>query len=196
MHTIDSPFQTHILGRDHWSGVEWSPLESIWTVRGTEKYSKYLISLSCCTVLFFMLIFQLYSKLWRQHSMAMIILVSPGCLCTTQTLAIHTDKSGHTICITDQDKITTKDSLIPCPRSSTSNLDNWHIIKWVLDILFHLLHIYCLWAGPVDQLCSSPVLLNEVELTVIFGIVITDVTPGCDELLQVRLLIHKIKLCE
>ena len=33
MHTIDSPFQTHILGRDHWS-----PLESIWTVRGTEKY--------------------------------------------------------------------------------------------------------------------------------------------------------------
>ena len=34
MHTIDSPFQTHILDK----GVEWSPLESIWTVRGTEKY--------------------------------------------------------------------------------------------------------------------------------------------------------------
>ena len=36
MDTIDSPFK-----HTFWieiTGVEWSPLESIWTERGTEKY--------------------------------------------------------------------------------------------------------------------------------------------------------------
>jgi hypothetical protein len=48
----------------------------------------------------------------------------------------------------------------------------------------------------VDQLCSSPVLLNEVELVVVLGIEITDVTLCCDELLKVRLLILKVGLYE
>ena len=39
MHTIDSPFQTHILGRDHWSGVEWSGVHM--DCRGDRKVLKF-----------------------------------------------------------------------------------------------------------------------------------------------------------
>ena len=61
--------------------------------------------------------------------MAMIFPVGPGCLRTTQTLAVCADKPGCTICVTDQDKIT-KDSWTSCARrSSLLNLDNWHVVK-------------------------------------------------------------------
>src|SRR6266540_2263383 len=39
--------------------------------------------------------------------------------------------------------------------SSPLNLDNGNVVKCVLDILFHFLHVLRLRAGPVDQLCSS-----------------------------------------
>ena len=81
-------------------------------------------------------------------------------------------------------------------RLKLPNLDNRDVVKCILYILSHLLHVLCLWATSVDQLCSPLVLLNEVKLTMVLRIEITDVTSHCNELLQVRLLILKIKLHE
>jgi len=55
-------------------------------------------------------------------------------------------------------------------------------------------YMSCLWA-PIDQLCSSP-LLHKIQLAVILGIEITDVTLRGDVLLQVRLLVLEVRLCE
>lgn len=100
-----------------------------------------------------------------------------------------------TIGITDHDKITSQ-NLIARRRSSPLDLNNRHAVKGIFYILFHLLHVSCLWAAPTYQLRSSPVLFNKVQLTVIFGIEITDVTPRGDVFLQVRLLVLEIRLCE
>ena len=76
------------------------------------------------------------------------------------------------------------------------DLNDRHIVKGIFHILFHLLHVPCLWVAPIDQLHSSPVLLNKIQFTVILRIEITDVTPRSDVFLQVRLLVLKIRLCE
>jgi hypothetical protein len=125
--------------------------------------------------------------------MAMVFSVCPGCFRTAQTLAVGVDKPGSTISVTDYDKIS---GMNPRRRSSPLDLNNRHVVKGIFHILFHLLHVPCLWAAPIDQLRSSPVLLNKIQLAVILGIEITDVTPRGDVLLQVRLLVLEIGLCE
>ena len=82
--------------------------------------------------------------------------------------------------------------------TSPLDLNNRHVVKGIFHILFHwhLLHVPCLWAAPIDQLHSSPVLLDKIQLTVILTIEITDVTLRSDVFLQVRLLVLEIRLCE
>ena len=77
-----------------------------------------------------------------------------------------------------------------------SDLNIWHIIKTCPYVLLHLCDVVCLWTAMVTELCGPLVLLNKVSLTMILWIEVTNVAMTCDELLKVRLLVLKVRLCE
>ena len=60
-------------------------------------------------------------------------------------------------------------------KSKPSDLINWDAIKTLYHILFHCIYCGCTLHIPVLCLHSPPVLLNEIELTMIFGVEVTDV---------------------
>ena len=66
------------------------------------------------------------------------------------------------------------------------NLEEGGIIKTGLHISLHLVDICSFWAVSIVKFCGPPVLLNEVELAVIFQVKITYVAtlirvPGNDQ---------------
>ena len=65
-------------------------------------------------------------------------------------------------------KLISKDSI-----NTPLNLKEGDIIKTGLYIGLNLVDICGFWAVSIAKFCSPPVLLNEVELTVIFWVKIT-----------------------
>ena len=76
------------------------------------------------------------------------------------------------------------------------DLKNGHVIKTCSHIFFHLINVVRLWACAITELCCSPVLLYEIQFTVVFWVEVANVTSGCYQFFQVRLLVDKIRLHE
>ena len=76
------------------------------------------------------------------------------------------------------------------------DLKNGHVVETCSHILFHLIDVVRLWACVIMELCCSPVLLYEIQFTVVFWVEVTNVTLGCYQFCQVRLLVDKIRLHE
>lgn len=62
-------------------------------------------------------------------------------------------------------------------------------------------HLHCLDCSTPSHfailtLCSSPILLNEIQLAVILRVVVTNVTPPFDKFLECRFLIYEVRLRE
>ena len=68
------------------------------------------------------------------------------------------------------------------------------VIKTTQHFPFHLLKGPCTASNAETEFRSTPVLLNEVQFTVVLGIKITQVTTRLDMLLKQRLLRHEIGL--
>jgi hypothetical protein len=73
------------------------------------------------------------------------------------------------------------------------DLRNGHVIKTCSHILVNVVR---LWACAITELCCSPVLLYEIQFTVVFWVEVANVTSGCYLFFQVRLLVDKIRLHE
>jgi hypothetical protein len=56
------------------------------------------------------------------------------------------------------------------------NLKKGDIVKTGLHIGLHLIDVHGFWAVLIVKFCYPPVLLNEIELAVIFWVKITDMT--------------------
>ena len=76
------------------------------------------------------------------------------------------------------------------------DLKNGHVIETYSHILLHLVDVVHLWACAITELCCSPVLLYEIQFTVVFWVEIANVTLGCYQFFQVRLLVDKMRLRE
>jgi hypothetical protein len=68
------------------------------------------------------------------------------------------------------------------------------IIKTCQHFLFHLIKGPCTASNVEPKLCSTPLLLNEVQLAMVLGIEVTQVTTRFDILLEKGLLRHEVGL--
>ena len=72
----------------------------------------------------------------------------------------------------------------------------WDIVEALDNFPFHLFDVGRARKCTVAQFSSPPVLLDEIELAMIFGIEIAEVTASLDILLQGRFLGEEIRLVE
>jgi len=73
-------------------------------------------------------------------------------------------------------------------RNSPLNMKERDIIKALNNIPLHLVDHCCVLRHTETQLGCSPVLLDKVELAVILGVKIADVTIRLNQLLKLGLL--------
>ena len=81
------------------------------------------------------------------------------------------------------------------------NTDHWIWSKGTssrqpMTFFFHCINIWSLWGRSIVILDWTPVLLNEVEFTVIFGVKVTYMTSWCDVFLLMELLQTEIWLAK
>jgi hypothetical protein len=79
-------------------------------------------------------------------------------------------------------------------HNAPSNLFKGDIIKTCQHFLFHLIKGPCTASNAELKLCSTPVLLNEVQLAMVLGIEVAQVTTRFDILLEKGLLRHEVGL--
>src|SRR6266404_8287097 len=82
-------------------------------------------------------------------------------------------------------------SHLPAPKifkHSPTNLMKGNLIKTSFHFLHQLTHIGSSITLVKSKLGSSPILLNKVELTVIFGVEITNMVVSLNKFLDSRLL--------
>ena len=105
--------------------------------------------------------------------MAMILFVGPNCLGTGQALTVGRNEMHGPVC-----KPANMFQLKKIKERENSLLDliKMKIIKTFQHSFFHLLECLCAASNMKSKLCHSPVLLDEIQLTVVFGIVITQIT--------------------
>ena len=68
-------------------------------------------------------------------------------------------------------------------KSSPLDVKQWYIVKALDHLLLHLPDCRCAPHDPKSKFGSSPVLLNEVQFAVVFGIKITQMATAFNELL-------------
>ena len=105
--------------------------------------------------------------------MAVILFVGPNCLGTEQALTVGRNETRGPVCkpanMFQLKKIKEREN-------SLSDLIKTNIIKTFQHSFLHLLECLCVASNTKSKLCRSPVLLDEIQLTVVFGIVITQMT--------------------
>lgn len=69
-----------------------------------------------------------------------------------------------------------------------------NVIKAFDDITLHLLDCRHTPCHTETELCGAPILLNEVQFTVVFGVKITQMPVRLDQLLKLRFLRNEIGL--
>jgi hypothetical protein len=117
--------------------------------------------------------------------MAMVFLVSPCYLSTRQALTISENKTCRPVC--ESAKRFQSWNKKKC-QDTLSNLFKGDIIKTSQHLPLHLIKGLCMASNAEPKLCCAPVLLNEVQFTVVLGIVITQVAMGFDIFLKQWLL--------
>ena len=68
------------------------------------------------------------------------------------------------------------------------NLFNGDVIKTTQHFPFHLVNGPCMAGNAESKFCCTPILLNEIEFTVVFGIVVTQMAIQFNILLKQWLL--------
>jgi hypothetical protein len=76
------------------------------------------------------------------------------------------------------------------------DLEQHDTVKALDDSLLHLSNCLCTTCFAKLCLCSTPILLNEVELTVVFGIEVAQVAMRLNKFLKLRFLPNKVSLRE
>lgn len=61
-------------------------------------------------------------------------------------------------------------------KHSLANLGKRYPIQRVYYLCLKFSLTQCTWSTPKDTLCSAPVLLDEVQFTVVFGIEVTEMS--------------------
>lgn len=130
--------------------------------------------------------------------MTVILAICPDRLCTIQASVVCIHEPGRSVGIPVMRIAVNKpiqrererDQYIP------NDLNVWNIIQACEHIGLHSLDIGGERRGSVTELSCSPILLNEIELAVIFGVEITEVTTVLDELGELRFLSNEIGLIE
>jgi hypothetical protein len=69
-----------------------------------------------------------------------------------------------------------------------------HIIEATDDLPLHLIDRCCAPCHTETELCCSPILLDKIELAVILGVEIAQMSAGLNPLLKLGLLRHKVGL--
>jgi hypothetical protein len=68
------------------------------------------------------------------------------------------------------------------------------VIKGLDDLPLHLIDCRCAPCHTETELCSPPILLDEIEFAVIFRVKVTQMATRLDQLLKLGLLRHEIGL--
>ena len=68
------------------------------------------------------------------------------------------------------------------------------VIEGLDDLPLHLINCCCVPCHTEMELCSPPILLNEIELTMVFWVKVAQMATRLDQLLKLGLLRHEIGL--
>lgn len=129
--------------------------------------------------------------------MTVVFLICPGSLGARQTLRICIDKARRSVCITGIEiRYYSHWIRVLLRQGSPSNQQDWNTIKASLHILLHAIHARSLGAVSIFEFWSSPVLLYEVQFTVVFRIKVTNVAPSGDQFFECWFLVFEVWLCE
>jgi hypothetical protein len=79
-------------------------------------------------------------------------------------------------------------------EDSPTNVKEGNVIEALDDLLLHLIDCCCTPCHTETELRCPPVLLDEVELTVVFGVEIAQMAARLDQLLKLGLLRDEIWL--
>jgi hypothetical protein len=60
----------------------------------------------------------------------------------------------------------------------------------------HFFEVQCGWSQTIKEFGYPPILFNEIQLTMALWIKVTDMSTCSDQLLEHRLLLHKVRLAE
>jgi hypothetical protein len=81
-------------------------------------------------------------------------------------------------------------------EDSPSNVEEGDIIKALDDLLLHLVDGCRAPCHPETELCCSPILFDKIELAMILGVEIAQMTARLNQLLKLGLLRHEVRLRE
>jgi hypothetical protein len=112
--------------------------------------------------------------------MAVVCSVSPNCLCAGEPLTVRQYKLRRLVCKPNQYQRNDKKTK---ERYSPLNLKQWYIVEAHDHILLDPIDCHRTCHDPKSKLGSSPVLLDEVQFAVVFGIKITQMATAFNELL-------------
>ena len=125
--------------------------------------------------------------------MAVILSIGPYCLRSSKASMICWDKAHWLVCKARKHMRKVEDTGNRI-EDLLLNVKEGDIIEGLDDLPLHLINCCHMPCHMETELCSPPILLNEIELTMIFWVKVTQMAMRFDQLLKLGLLRNKIRL--
>jgi hypothetical protein len=107
--------------------------------------------------------------------MPMVFFICPCHLHSRQSLPVSGDKMCGSICKPNGLSYGTETK----KEGKPSDLKKGNIVKALLDSVLHFMKRLCSGDHAVLRFGHTPVLLNKVQLTMVFGVEVADMATGC-----------------
>src|ERR1700679_265808 len=120
--------------------------------------------------------------------MPMILPVRPYCLHAGKPLVICRNETRRSICIPTED-IRNGTRCEDKKNESPSDLKQGNVVQAGYNMFCHLLNGCRTFHGTEPKFCCAPVLFNKVQLAMILGVKVAEMSARLDEFLKLRLVI-------